>query len=117
MVTASGDGSVVIYDQAQPHVGVELDVSKIVVKIHNAYLCLRVSAMIFVTMHFKGPVTVFTGHTAEVAFLGLQKNYENSIGTTYFQVSSVHWSTTRQEQLVISASWDGTVRLVSTASL
>ncbi|KAL5457367.1 hypothetical protein EMCRGX_G034616 [Ephydatia muelleri] len=57
LVTASGDGSVVIYDQAQPH----------------------------------GPVTVFTGHTAEV--------------------SSVHWSTTRQEQLVISASWDGTVRL------
>lgn len=29
------------------------------------------------------------------------------------QVSSVHWSVTRQEQFVLSASWDGSVRLVS----
>lgn len=27
------------------------------------------------------------------------------------EVSSVHWSVTRQEQLVLSASWDGTIRL------
>ena len=28
------------------------------------------------------------------------------------QVSSVHWSVTRQEQLVLSSSWDNSVRLV-----
>ena len=32
------------------------------------------------------------------------------------EVYSVHWSQTRQEQLVLSASWDNTIKIVSCLS-
>ena len=49
------------------------------------------SVLIFDQTGVQGSPVVLQGHTAEV--------------------SSVHWSVTRQEQMVLSASWDGTVRL------
>ncbi|XP_064405180.1 peroxisomal targeting signal 2 receptor-like isoform X2 [Halichondria panicea] len=49
------------------------------------------SVLVFDQKVSRDPVAVLSGHTAEV--------------------SSVQWSVTRQEQLVLSSSWDGSVRV------
>ena len=54
---------------------------------------------------------IFMSSSMPPVSLSVHNNNIYYVHLPLLQVSSVHWSVTRQEQLVLSSSWDGTVRL------